>query len=88
MGVVLILSFRDAEGQVWVGAALPGSLRPVGFEADPIAPEDFEEAGMERLIDFKVVVDAPTDQELREPEGSSAARLEGEGETAPMPRED
>jgi hypothetical protein len=85
---VILLTFRDDAGRHWVGTALMGPLRPVGFEADPIAPEDFEEAGMERLIDFKVVVDAPTDQELREPEGSSAARLEGEGETAPMPRED
>lgn len=85
-----LLTFRDSAGRSWVGAALPGPLRAVGFEADPIDPADFQAARISRVIDFKMVVDAvePTDEELPGPEGPFAARLEGEGETDPMSRTD
>lgn len=85
---MFVLSFIDNQGRAWVGAAMPGPLRPVGFEAEPIEPEDFAAAGMERMADFKVVIDAPSYQELPGPEDPPAARLEGEGETDPMSRPD
>jgi hypothetical protein len=84
-----LLTFRDSAGRSWVGAAIPGPLRPVGFEAEPIEPADFPSAGLVEMIDFKVVVDfEPADEELPGPEGPSAPCLEGEGETDPMSRTD
>jgi len=88
MGVMFLFTFRDVEGRAWVGAALPGPLRPVGFEAEPIEPEDFPSAGMAQMVDFKAVIDAPAPEELLRPEDPSATRLEGEGETDSMSRPD